>query len=161
MTARILFQKWIHKVSLYKKEESVMLLKNSRASNLSYPGSTNSSMNLLYLVLNLLSAPNQLLISPQTCSTFLNFCFIYIFNAHSLQNSLILSPAFKNSIHSSCSSQKPPLHQIFIDPTDSNDPSWHFIEVSPMVEFILHCYVVICEFLVIMVTGTPATRLET
>ena len=54
-----------------------MLLKNSRASDLSYPGNTNSSMNLLYLVLNLISAPNQLLISPQTYSTFLNFCFIY------------------------------------------------------------------------------------
>ena len=54
-----------------------MSLKNSRVSNLSYPGNTNSSMNLLYLILNLLSAPNQLLISPQTYSTFLNFCFIY------------------------------------------------------------------------------------
>ena len=85
----------------------------------------------------------------------------YIFLMLTLSKILIPQPVFKNFIYSSCSSQKPPLHQIFIDPTDSNDPSWHFIEVSPMVEFILHCYVVICEFLVIMVTGTPATRLET
>ena len=46
-------------------------------------------------------------------------------------------------------------------PTYSNDPLWHFINVSPMVQIILHCYVVICEFNVIMITGTPATEVET
>ena len=141
---------------LYTKRRVKMLLKNSRVSNLSYPGNTNSPMNLLYLVLNLLSAPNQLLISPQTYSTFLNFCLIFLMLT--LSKILIPQPAFKNSIHFSRSSQKPPLH---IDPTYSNDPLWHFINVSPMVQFILHCYVVICEFVVIMITGTPATRVET
>lgn len=141
---------------LYIKKTSENVAQKFNSFQFILPRKYNSSMNLLYLVLNLLSAPNQLLISPQTYSTFLNFCLIFLMLT--LSKILIPQPAFKNSIHFSRSSQKPPLH---IDPTYSNDPLWHFINVSPMVQFILHCYVVICEFVVIMITGTPATRVET
>ena len=119
-------------------------------------------MNLLCLVLNLLSAPSQLLISPQTYSTFLNFCFILYFLLFTLPKMLLfLHLPLKIPFILQAHLKGHLCHKIFIDPTYSNDPPWHFINVFPMVEFILHCNVVICEFIVIMITVIPATRVET
>ena len=69
---------------LYIKKTSENVAQKFNSFQFILPRKYNSSMNLLYLVLNLLSAPNQLLISPQTYSTFLNFCLIF----------LMLSPKF-------------------------------------------------------------------
>lgn len=136
------------------------LFKNVNSFQYTLPRKYKLFNESLCLVLSLLSAPSQLLISPQTYSTFLNFCFIF-FTVHSPQNALIPSPALKIPFILQAHLKSYLCHKIFIDPTYSNDPPWHFINVFPMVEFILHCNVVICEFIVIMITVIPATRVET
>ena len=142
---------------LYIKKTSENVAQKFNSFQFILPRKYNSSMNLLYLVLNLLSAPNQLLISPQTYSTFLNFCLIFLMLT--LSKILIPQPAFKNSIHFSRSSQKPPLHiQILHIPMILYGTLLMYL---PWYSLFCIVNVVICEFVVIMITGTPATRVET